>query len=131
MPADPRPNLWDAVRSWADSAGLLLPTEPDEPARPRVPQDVCDSCPICQAAATVDQINPEAVSDLVEMARSVVTGLASAMASASDQRDHGPQDDRGSAEGSGSAEGPSAVADAPAHRDARPTTDDAGEVLDP
>lgn len=128
MPADPGSNLWDAVRSWADSAGLLLPTEPDEPGRPRVPQDVCDSCPICQAAATVDQINPEAVSDLVEMARSVVTGLASAMASAADQRDHGAQQDHGRSDDHGGD--PSAVADAPAHDDARPTTDDAGEDLD-
>ena len=84
------PSFWDAVRSWADDAGLLLPQDPDEvPSKPKVPQAVCDSCPICQGAATLEQVNPELITDLAEMARSVVSGLASAMASASDQRDPG------------------------------------------
>ena len=57
----------------------------------------CDSCPICQGAATLEQVNPELITDLAEMARSVVSGLASAMASASDQRDPGrePREDAG------------------------------------
>jgi len=82
------PSFWDAVRAWADDAGLLLPQDPDEvPSKPKVPQAVCDSCPICQGAATLEQVNPELVTDLAEMARGLVTGLVSAMASASDQRD--------------------------------------------
>jgi hypothetical protein len=78
--------FWDAVRSWADDAGLLLPTEPQDPQRPRVPQAVCDSCPICQAAATLDQVNPQVITDLTEVARSVIAGLSSALTSAADQR---------------------------------------------
>ena len=84
-PASGEPHsFWDAVRSWADSAGLLLPPDPEKAAdtgpvadvpRPKVPQAVCDSCPICQAAATLDQVNPRVVADLTEVAR---------------QRDHGP-----------------------------------------
>lgn len=98
----PTPSLpfWDSVRAWADSKGLLLPREEGpagDPVRPRVPQSVCDSCPICQGAATLEQVNPELITDLAEMARSVVSGLASAMASASDQRDPGrePREDAG------------------------------------
>ena len=87
------PSFWDAVRAWADDMGLLVPPQDDPtvaedaPARPKVPQAVCDSCPICQGAATFEQVNPEILSELADLARSVVTGLASAMASASDQRD--------------------------------------------
>ncbi len=89
MVAGQQPNLWDTVRAWADSVGLLLPEDPDRPAREAVPQEVCDSCPICQAAATADRLNPDAVADLVDMARDVVSGLASAMASAASHRDEG------------------------------------------
>jgi hypothetical protein len=74
------------VRSWADEAGLLLPADPEDPPRPKVPQAVCDSCPICQAAATLDQVNPQVLVDITEVARSVITGLGSALASAADQR---------------------------------------------
>ena len=83
-------SFWDAVRSWADSAGLLLPTESDDPPRPKVPQAVCDSCPICQAAATLDQVNPQVVADMTDVARSLMTGLGSALASASEQRTTSP-----------------------------------------
>lgn len=83
-------SFWDAVRSWADSAGLLLPTDPDDPPRPKVPQAVCDSCPICQAAATLDQVNPQVVADMTDVARSLMTGLGSALASASEQRTTAP-----------------------------------------
>jgi hypothetical protein len=82
-------SFWDAVRSWADEAGLLLPAGPEDPPRPKVPQSVCDSCPICQAAATLDQVNPQALVDMAEVARSVITGLGSALASAADQRTYG------------------------------------------
>ena len=98
-PASGEPHsFWDAVRSWADSAGLLLPPDPEtvadsgiptDPPRPKVPQAVCDSCPICQAAATLDQVNPQVVADLTEVARSVIAGLTSALNSAADQRVQG------------------------------------------
>ena len=83
------PSFWDAVRSWADDAGLLLPADPLDPPKPKVPQAVCDSCPICQAAATLDQVNPQVLVDMTEVARSVITGLGSALASAADQRTFG------------------------------------------
>jgi hypothetical protein len=86
MPPEDGSSFWDAVRSWADDAGLLLPEDPGDPPRPKVPQAVCDSCPICQAAATLDQVNPQVLVDLTEVARSVITGLGSALASAADQR---------------------------------------------
>ncbi len=82
-------SFWDAVRSWADDAGLLLPADPLDPPKPKVPQAVCDSCPICQAAATLDQVNPQVLVDLGEVARSVITGLGSALTSAADQRTFG------------------------------------------
>lgn len=85
-------SFWDAVRSWADEAGLLLPADPvdaQDPQRPRVPQSVCDSCPICQAAATLEQVNPQVIVDMTEVARSVIAGLGSALASATDQRTYG------------------------------------------
>ncbi len=96
MAAGRQPNLWDAVRAWADSAGLLLPPDSEGRDRPAVPREVCDSCPICQAAATAERVNPDAVSDLVDMARGVVSGLASAMASAADHRDDRAQPPDGS-----------------------------------
>ena len=70
------------MRTWADEAGLLLPSDPQDPPKPTVPQAVCDSCPICQAAATLDQVNPQVLVDMTEVARSVITGLGSALASA-------------------------------------------------
>lgn len=79
-------SFWDAVRSWADEAGLLLPTDPEDPPRPKVPQSVCDSCPICQAAATLEQVNPQVIVDMADVARSLIAGLGSALASATDQR---------------------------------------------
>ena len=86
MPSPEGSSFWDAVRSWADEAGLLLPAEDTDRPRPTVPQSVCDSCPICQAAATLDQVNPQVLIDITEVARSVITGLGSALASAADQR---------------------------------------------
>ncbi len=85
--------FWDALRSWADSAGLLLPT-PEPAARPTVPQAVCDSCPICQAAATLDQVNPQVITDMTEMARDLIAGMGSALASAGAQRTAGQDLDR-------------------------------------
>lgn len=83
QPASP----WDALRAWADAAGLLLPQDqPGAPARPQVPRSVCDNCPICQAAATLEQVNPQVLVDFAEMARAVVAGMGSALASAADQR---------------------------------------------
>jgi hypothetical protein len=82
-------SFWDEVRAWADSMGLLLPPEagPEgEPARPRVPQAVCDSCPICQGAATLDQVNPQVVGELADLARGLIGGIGSALATAADQR---------------------------------------------
>ncbi len=79
-------SFWEAVRSWADSAGLLLPNDSEGPVRPTVPQSVCDSCPICQAAATVDQVNPQVIADFTEVARSIVLGLGSALAAAAENR---------------------------------------------
>lgn len=84
----PASAFWGAVRSWADDAGLLLPQDEDE-TPPKVPPSVCESCPICQGAATLDQVNPDLFTDLADLARNVVSGLASAMASASDQRTTG------------------------------------------
>ena len=87
MAATEGSSFWDAVRTWADEAGLLLPSEDTDPPRPHVPQSVCDSCPICQAAATLDQVNPQVIIDMTEVARSVIAGLGSALASAAAQRD--------------------------------------------
>ena len=87
----PTPSVpfWDAVRAWADSAGFLLP-QPEagdgEPERPKVPPSVCENCPICQGAATLDQVNPEVISELAEVARTLIGGLGSALASAAEQR---------------------------------------------
>lgn len=81
-----QPNLWDAVRSWAGAAGMLLPPTEAGPVPREVPRDVCDSCPVCQAAATADQVNAQAVAELAEMARGFVAGLVSAMGQASQQR---------------------------------------------
>jgi hypothetical protein len=89
MTQPPAGSFWDAIRTWADSAGLLLPdAEGDRggPPRPKVPQSVCDSCPICQAAATLDQVNPQVIADLADVARSVLAGMGSALASAAEQR---------------------------------------------
>ncbi|MGB7979496.1 MAG: hypothetical protein WCF36_01745 [Candidatus Nanopelagicales bacterium] len=79
-------SFWEAVRSWADSAGLLLPAEHEDAVRPVVPQSVCDSCPICQGAATLDQVNPQVIADVAEVARSVILGLGSALAAAAENR---------------------------------------------
>ncbi len=79
-------SFWEAVRSWADSMGLLVPNEPEGPVRATVPQSVCDSCPICQAAATLDQVNPQVIADVTEVARSIVLGLGSALAAAAENR---------------------------------------------
>jgi hypothetical protein len=80
--------FWDAVRSWADSVGLLLPAESAEggPQRPVVPPEVCDNCPICQGAATLEQVNPQVLVELADVARSLLSGVGSALAAAADQR---------------------------------------------
>jgi hypothetical protein len=93
MSQTPGSSFWGAVRSWADEAGLLLPQE-EEPTKASVPPAVCESCPICQGAATLDQVNPDLFTDVADLARNVVAGLASAMASASDQRDSRAAPDR-------------------------------------
>ncbi|MCU0301685.1 MAG: hypothetical protein MUF35_08815 [Candidatus Nanopelagicales bacterium] len=86
-------SFWDSVRAWADAAGLLLPQDQDQGHRPTVPQVVCDNCPICQGAATLDQVNPDVVNELAELARTVVLGFGSALGSAAEQRRAGPTPD--------------------------------------
>jgi hypothetical protein len=82
--------LWDAVRSWADSVGLLRSSEGgDAAARPHVPESVCANCPICQGAATLDQVDTEALAEWAELARGVIAGMGSALASAAEQRIQG------------------------------------------
>lgn len=108
----PTPSVpfWDAVRAWADSAGFLLP-QPEAPdgarEKPTVPPSVCENCPICQGAATLDQVNPEVISELADVARTLIGGLGSALASAAEQR----LSPGGSVPG---AAGPAAEQDAPA-----------------
>jgi len=93
----PQPSVpfWDAVRAWADAAGLLLPrpqadgdqADGDQAARrPAVPASVCENCPICQGAATLDQVDPRVITELAELARGVLGGIGSALASAAEQR---------------------------------------------
>jgi hypothetical protein len=82
-------SIWDAIRGWADAAGLLLPQDEavgGEPPKPRVPQSVCDNCPICQGAATLDQVNPDVFSELTEVARALISGVGSALSAAAEQR---------------------------------------------
>ena len=92
MPEEQAGSYWDAIRSWADSLGLLNPRDAqdggdaEDPPRPKVPQAVCDNCPICQAAALLDQVDPQVVAELTEVARGLVAGLGSALASAAEQR---------------------------------------------
>ncbi len=82
--------FWDAIRSWADAVGLLVPQptegDPPRPVRPPVPEAVCACCPVCQAAATLDQVNPQLLADLTLVVRSVVEGMATALASAAEER---------------------------------------------
>lgn len=87
----PTPSVpfWDAVRAWADSAGFLLPqpeSSDGRTERPKVPPSVCENCPICQGAATLDQVNPDVISELAEVARTLIGGIGSALASAAEQR---------------------------------------------
>ncbi|MGB8021161.1 MAG: hypothetical protein WCF04_08040 [Candidatus Nanopelagicales bacterium] len=81
-------SFWDAIRWWASSVGLLASkAKPGEvPPRPPVPEGVCASCPICQAAATLEQVDPKVMSDLTIVARSVMSGLSAALADAAMQR---------------------------------------------
>lgn len=79
-------SYWDAIRSWADSLGLLVPREPVDEDRPKVPQSVCDNCPICQGAATVEALNPAVLSELGELARTLVSGVGAALSLAAEQR---------------------------------------------
>ena len=82
-------SFWDAIRSWADAAGLLAPQPlgPDgRPLAPHVPEAVCAACPVCQAAATLDQLNPQVLADLGVVLRSVLDGLGAALAAAAVQR---------------------------------------------
>ena len=89
MVARPDPaSFWDGVWAWADSMGVLLPQD-DDVVRPPVPRQVCDACPICQAAAILDQVNPQLLAELTEVARGLVVGLGSALASAAEQRGPG------------------------------------------
>lgn len=81
-------SFWDAIRWWASSVGLLTSqTGPGEvPPRPPVPEGVCAGCPICQAAATLEQVDPKVMADLTLVARSVISGLSAALAEAAVQR---------------------------------------------
>lgn len=83
------PGFWDTVRSWADSVGILSPDAARPGEKPKVPEAVCANCPICQGAATVDQLDHDAIADYVDLARNVVLGLGSALASAAEQRIQG------------------------------------------
>lgn len=83
------PGFWDTVRSWADSVGILSPDAARPGEKPHVPEAVCANCPICQGAATVDQLDHDAIADYVDLARNVVLGLGSALASAAEQRIQG------------------------------------------
>lgn len=91
---DPQPGtFWEAIRGWADSTGLLNPAaDPAEgdaasgQARPHVPESVCAACPICQAAATLEQVNPQVLADLTAVVRSVLSGIGSALATAAEHR---------------------------------------------
>lgn len=121
--------FWDAVRAWADAAGFLLPQpEPvdGQPAPPQVPASVCANCPICQAAATLDQVNPEVVAELVEVARGLVGGIGSALARAAEQRLAS-----GGTESEDGDQAPAEAPDDPADRRAEdaPDGDDLGEDL--
>lgn len=88
--SEPQGTFWDSVRSWADSAGLLRPPEsPDATVRPHVPESVCANCPICQGAATLEQLDTDALAELADLARGILTGMGSALASAAEQRIQG------------------------------------------
>ena len=87
--AEPTGSIWDAIRSWADSAGLLRPEDEGTTGRPAVPEAVCAHCPICQGAATLDQIDTDALAEWADLARGVLSGMGSALASAAEQRIQG------------------------------------------
>ncbi len=99
--------FWDSVRAWADSAGITVAAAAGEGPSPppSVPESVCANCPICQGAATLEQINPAIVEDLTSLAHSLLGGIGSALAVASEQRhrlsesDTGPQSDGSAPEG--------------------------------
>ncbi len=89
MDRPPSTSMWDAIRGWADSAGLLLPQDEEAgagTAKPRVPPGVCENCPICQGAATLEQVNPEIFGELTDVARQLINGMGSALSSAAEQR---------------------------------------------
>lgn len=92
MPEEQAGSYWDTIRSWADAFGLLNPRDDhsaedaEEPPRPKVPQAVCDNCPICQGAATVESMNPVALHELAEIARSLLAGVSSALGQAAETR---------------------------------------------
>lgn len=88
MSHSPSASFWDGVRALADSIGLLVPqgAEGQQRPRPAVPPSVCDSCPICQAAATLDQVDPQVITEVFDVARGMLVGMGSALASAAEQR---------------------------------------------
>ncbi len=89
MDRPPSTSIWDAIRGWADSAGLLLPQDEapgGEGPKPPVPPGVCENCPICQGAATLEQVNPDIFGELTDVARQLINGMGSALSSAAEQR---------------------------------------------
>lgn len=81
-------SFWDAIRGWADARGLMLPENSQQASSSRasVPASVCENCPICQSAATLDQLQPDVMDELTDLARTLIGGVGSALAAAAEQR---------------------------------------------
>lgn len=47
---------------------------------------VCQNCPICRLAVRLEQIDPHVVTDLADVARDLLVGLAASMAAATRDR---------------------------------------------
>lgn len=113
---DPQPgSFWEAIRTWAEASGLLVPTataDAGDPTAgrlpPHVPESVCAACPICQAAATLEQVNPQVLADLTAVGRSVLSGIGAALATAAEHR---TSQAAGASSGPGAGASPTTQAD--------------------